>query len=128
MYTKLIIIGRLVDNPAAQNTKSTTTVVKGTVVSNRKYKGEEQTTFIQYVAFGATAEILLKYAEKGQAITLDGRLAQEHWEKDGKKHSKHVMMVDNVVLIPTSSQSQPDKKVYATKRGYSTDIDDDIPF
>ncbi len=84
---------RLSREPELIETKSGTVLVKFCVVTNEKYKDKEDTAWNECLAFSSTGENILKYFKKGSMIFIDGVLTQEKWEKDGTKHSKHVVKV-----------------------------------
>jgi single-strand DNA-binding protein len=48
--------------------------------------------FLDVEAWGRTAEVVEKYAGKGKLVTVDGRLEQQRWEKDGQKRSKVIVV------------------------------------
>ena len=46
---------------------------------------QESTEFINVVFWGKLAEIIAQYAQKGQVIYVEGRIATREWEKNGEK-------------------------------------------
>ena len=61
--------------------------------------------------------------KKGIPIVVSGSLKQESWEKDGKKNSKMVIMVDDIVFCDQSKKESPaPDKSPETKQG------EDVPF
>ena len=61
--------------------------------------------------------------KKGAAIVVSGSLKQESWEKDGKKNSKMVIMVDDIVFCDQTKKETP-----APDKSPETKQDEDVPF
>lgn len=87
-----------------RTTQSGTEVANVTIAVNA-YNGD--TSFVDLVLFGKTAEVASKYVGKGQQIGVTGRLKQESWEDKttGQKRSKLVVVVENLQLPPKGSSS-----------------------
>lgn len=87
-----------------RTTQSGTEVANVTIAVNGFKEGD--TSFIDLVLFGKTAEVASKYVSKGQAIGITGRLKQESWEdkSSGQKRSKLVVIVENLQLPPKGEQ------------------------
>ena len=88
-----------------RTTQSGTEVANITIAVNGFKDGD--TSFIDLVLFGKTAEVASKYISKGQQIGVTGRLKQESWEDktSGQKRSKLVVVVENLQLPPKGSSS-----------------------
>lgn len=113
-------------------------IASGALALNRRYKnakGEtvEEVTFIDFSAYEKDAETLAKYVKKGSPVVLIGRLKQESWEgkDDGKKRSKHVLVVDRFQFVPTGEKKKSDAQGDASAPAADAvpeGKDDDIPF
>ena len=97
-YQKLIYSGNLTRDPE-MNVVNDSQLTKFAVANNRKVKGKEYKCFLECVAWGKTAEMIADYFKKGDAIFLDGILQFDQWEKDGVKHSKHWLKVENFQFV-----------------------------
>lgn len=65
-------------------------------------KGEEWVDDVSYfeaVVWGKTAENIKQYVSKGKQICITGYLKQDRWEKDNQKHSKVVVIANQVQLL-----------------------------
>jgi len=96
---RVILIGRLTDDPDVRYSDSGTTVAKFSVAVDRRYKkdGEQSADFPRIVAFGKTAEFIEKYFRKGNRIVLEGRLqTSSYTNKDGQKVYTTDVIVDQV--------------------------------
>lgn len=98
-YNKFIVGGRLTKDANLASTPAGTAVLEFSVASTEKYKGGEETLFLDCAIFGERAEKLAQYMTKGKQVLLDGRLKLERWEKEGVKNSKHSLVVDSVNFV-----------------------------
>src|SRR5262245_19059817 len=102
---KVLLIGRLTRDPESRSTKGGTTVVSFGLAVNRTYNRQEsgekveETCFLDCEAWGRTGETIARYMKKGRQIFLEGRLKLDAWEKDGQKHSKIRVVVENFQFI-----------------------------
>ncbi len=130
-YCKLILLGNLTRDPDLKYLPNQTACCEFAVASNHKYKGNENTTFIECQAFGARAETISKYFRKGRAMLVDGRLEQQSWDaRDGTKRTKYVLFVENFSFAgPPPDDSQDRQEPNAALRD-ATPIPsgDEIPF
>ncbi|MGT2666385.1 single-stranded DNA-binding protein [Streptococcus rifensis] len=107
MLNKMIMIGRLVQNPELQTTASDKHVTRFTLAINRKYKGqdgERQTDFINAVAWGKMAENLVSYGTKGSLISVDGELRTRKYEKNGETHYASEVLCHGFQLLESRAQ------------------------
>ena len=60
---------------------------------------EDVPNFFDCVMFGNRAEKLADYLPKGTKVTVLGKLRQSSWEKDGQRHSKVEVVVDEIEFM-----------------------------
>ncbi len=87
---KVILMGRLCDNPTVRYTQTNNTLVAQFILAvNRRFakQGEErQADFINIVAWDKTGEFASKYFKKGQQVGIIGRIQTRNYDdKDGKR-------------------------------------------
>ncbi len=92
---KIIIGGRLTDDPEIRMTTGDIPVCKFTVAVNRGGK-EPKADFINCVAFRRTAEFVGKWFKKGRSIVVMGSMRSSSVERDGKKIVCWSLVVDEV--------------------------------
>lgn len=92
---KVIIAGRLTRDPELLKSSSGTSITKLSLATSRKYKDKEETEFHNIVSFGKQAETINEYCEKGQLLLVEGRLQTSNWEKDGNKHYRTEVILEN---------------------------------
>ena len=148
-FNKEILMGNLTRDVEVRTTPSGQTVANFSLAVSRSWKGQdgqtqEQTSFINCVAWGKPGEIIAQYVKKGDPLLVSGRLDQRSWDdKDsGQKRSTVEVNVEDFNFIgggnrggdggnysaPASSSSNKSKDVVIE------DIDDkpidlsEIPF
>lgn len=138
---KVMLIGNLTRDPQLTFLPSQTPVVEFGLAMNRKYKKQdgtqaEDTCFVDCQMFGKRAETVNKYLKKGDPIFIEGRLKYDAWEKDGRKHSRIRVFVENFEFLGKGGGSRQnggqgsDSPPPPTDDDvpYSGGMDDDIPF
>ena len=103
------VIGRLTkpNEPKQYNSQNGNgTVLKNTIAIRGKKKDESY--FIDFTAWGKTAEYLAQYSNKGDKIAISGELVQESWQdnQSGQKRSKISINAVNVEILSTSQNNQ----------------------
>jgi single-strand DNA-binding protein len=89
-----ILAGNLTRDPELRYTPKGTAVAGAAIAVNRTWKNEAGEKrgglFIEFVAFGRTAETIGQHFKKGGNILLQGRLNQERWQdkQSGQPRSK----------------------------------------
>ena len=106
-------IGRIVKDLEVKTSQGGTTVLNNTVAINRPFKnkqtGEREADFINFVAFGKTAEIIAQYHQKGSLIGLTGRMQSRSYENSNSQKVYVTELVVNEMHFSGSnnaSQSQ----------------------
>lgn len=151
MFNKVILVANLtrdVELKYFQNGNGCVATI-GLAV-NRKYKKQdgsqgEEACFIDCKLFGRTAEIANQYLKKGSKILVEGRLAQEHWESNGQKKSKHIIQGESIQMLDSKPAEQTQSNQIQTQTNYAqayqnapsvdlsqqlpnTEMEDTIPF
>lgn len=102
MLNNVTVAGRLTKEIELFQAKSGKPVCSFTIACERDFRnqsGDRETDFIDCVVFGASAEFLRSYAEKGQLIMVSGRLQFRDWtDKNGNKRRNAEVMVGSVYL------------------------------
>ena len=100
MLNRIILMGRLTRDPELRRTGSGTAVTSFSLAVDRDFKsqsGENETDFIDIVAWRSTAEFVSKYFTKGRMAVVEGRLQIRDWtDKDGGKRRSAEVVADNV--------------------------------
>lgn len=81
----------------AQN--SGLSVISNSLAFNKKdANGNQSVVFLDFVAFGKTAELINQYYQKGDMLCGQGEIAQDEWQdKDtGKQRTKHKIIIQKL--------------------------------
>lgn len=114
-----IITGYLTRDIELRYTNSGMAIAKTSLASTRKFtsNGEqkEEVLFIDIDFFGRSAEVANQYLIKGSKILVSGRIVFTSWiGGDGKKQSKHYLVVENLEMLDTGAKppiyKQPSKQ------------------
>lgn len=146
-FNKVILMGNLTRDVEMRTTPSGQSVANFSLAVTRSWKGQDgqnqdQTSFINCVAWGKVGEIIAQYVSKGSPLLVSGRLDQRSYEdKDGNKRQAVEVVVEDFNFIgggrgdsadmPAASSSSNSSK---SKDVVIEDIDDkpidlsEIPF
>lgn len=99
---KVILVGRLGQDPELRYAPSGTAVCKYHVATNHVWKdsaGEkkEKTEWHNCVAFGKLAEIISEYTRKGSLVFLAGRIQSRKWEDNEGREKRDTDIVTNEI-------------------------------
>lgn len=103
---KVLIAGRLTNDPDLRTTPSGSHVASFSVATNRNWtdkNGErkESTEFHNVVVWGRQADIVNQFLKKGALILVEGRLQTRSWEgKDGQVRRTTEIIGERVQLGP----------------------------
>ena len=128
---KIVLAGRMVRDPELRTTNMGTEVCNFTIAVDRRFtaKGaEKQADFINCTAWQKTAAFVDKYFQKGDGITIEGRLeSRKYVDKDGNNRVAWDVVCDNVEFALGKSgggnATQTDNTGFA-----EIENDDDLPF
>ena len=92
---KCMFVGRVCNTPEMKMVGDNVVTTFRLAVDGRN----DKTTFVPCEAWGKTAEILTKYADRGREIAIEARLKQRQFEKDGNKRTVYEFVVEDFTLI-----------------------------
>lgn len=112
MLNKVILQGRLTENPELKFTKTekALTTFSVAVEDNRKTGDERNVNFFKIQAWGASAEFICKYFEKGQMILVDGRLTTSSYTDKNDIKRKDVYIVAEGINFCGAKSAQAQEK------------------
>lgn len=102
-FGNAVIVGRITKDLEIKTTQSGKNILTFTVAYDH---AKDQATFINCVAWGATAENINKYHAKGDLIAVNGKIEQDTWEKDGVKRTSLKVQVRGFDFMPNPKQKQ----------------------
>lgn len=147
MLNRIILIGRLTQEPEMKYTQSGKAVTNFTLAVDRPHSQNKETDFIRIVAWDKLAELVAQYLHKGRLAAVEGRLQIRQYEdKEGNKQRIAEVVADNVRFLDrapedngngnhsggggghTSSSTYRDDPFADPFSGGVDITDDDLPF
>ena len=113
------ISGNLTRDPEIRATQAGTSILTfGVAVNDRRRnpqtgEWEDYPNYIDCVVFGNRAEALQRFLSKGAKVAVEGKLRWSQWERDGQKHSKLEVIVDDIdFMSQRQGGQQPQRQPY----------------
>lgn len=108
---KVILGGRLTEDPTLSTTPSGISVASFTVAVKRKSKDNE-TDFIRCTAWRQTADFVCRYFMKASSICLIGTLQNKNWtDQQGVKRYSYEVTVEEVTFVDSKNESRTEARV-----------------
>jgi single-strand binding protein len=104
-FSKVILMGNLTRDIEVRTTASGQNVANFTLAVTRTWRNQngqnqDQTSFINCVAWGRTSETIAQYVKKGSPLLVSGRLDQRSYDdKDGNKRSVVEVTVEDFTFV-----------------------------
>ncbi len=140
---KVILGGRLTADVELKQTQSGVPVCQFSLAVNRKYskEGEQQTDFINCVAWRNTAEFISKYFRKGSSLCIVGNIQTRTWtDSNNQKRYATEVIVDEALFVDSKNGTEqagaagagsyiPEAYTAPTAPNFAeVKPDDDLPF
>ena len=133
MLNKIFLMGRLTRDPELRRTGSGLAVASFSLAVDRDFKsqsGENETDFIDIVAWRNTAEFVSKYFTKGRMAVVEGRLQIRDWtDKEGNKRRSSEVVADSIYFGDSKKDTGMPAQSYSNNGSFSEVEDDgELPF
>lgn len=133
---KVILMGRLCNEPEVTYAQSGNAIAKYRLAVNRDFKkdGKQEADFLNCVAFGKSAEFVRNHLHKGTKIAVEGRIQTGSYDKDGVKHYTTDIIVDRHEFCESKnsgdSYEREERQAIRdeTNGGFTAVEDNDLPF
>ena len=102
---KVMLIGRLGDDPSSKTTDNDVAVTKFSLATNTYFKKEnngdklEKTEWHRIVAFNKLAKICAEYLKKGKLVYCEGRLQTRTYDKKGQMHYMTEIILTDMQML-----------------------------
>jgi single-strand DNA-binding protein len=110
MINNVVLVGRLANDPEMKYTQSGMPITSFRLAVDRGRKneaGEDQTDWLNIVAFQKTAELVAQYCDKGSLVGIEGRIQSRTWEgQDGKKNYSVEIVANNVRFLESRAEAE----------------------
>lgn len=126
------LVGNLVRSPEqftfqSGKVKTNMVVAVNSIRSSADKEGVEQVDYYKVETWGRTAENAAKYLDKGNQVTVHGKLSIEYWtDKEGKERFTFVVTGHQISFPQRGSRSG--RSDNASKDGHTTQRDTEIDF
>lgn len=141
MFNLVVLTGRLTADPELKTTANGIPVTTFSIAVNRNYRAgeEQQTDFINVVAWRQRAEFITKYFKKGNLIGIEGSIqTRRYQDKNGNNRTAFEVIVNNAQFVESKRDSSASPAAASEPASYSNadvsdfteigDMDDDLPF
>jgi single-strand DNA-binding protein len=141
-------VGNLTRDPEIRYVGSGAAVAKFTLAVNRRSKQQEETDYVDIVAWDKLAETCNTYLKKGMSCLVEGRLSIRSYEtKDGEKRKATEVVCSNMQMLDRAGAGggrsssgdggdsyerspAPARAAASSSAGFDEDaaLEDEIPF
>ena len=105
---KVILIGRLTNDPELRHTQNAIPVCQFNLAVNRNYsneKGEREADFINIIVWRKQAENCSKYVKKGSKVAVEGSIQTRNYEdKNGQKRYITEVVAENIQFLDVKKE------------------------
>ena len=138
MFNLVVLTGRLTADPELKTTPNGIPVTTFSIAVNRNYRAgeQQQTDFINIVAWRQRAEFITKFFKKGSMIGIEGSIqTRKYQDKNGNNRTAFEVVVNNAQFVESKRDSDSPSDVPASfSNADASDfaeiggMDDDLPF
>lgn len=133
---KVLLIGRLGQDPELKYTQSGIAVAKFSLATSQQWKDQDgntqdKTEWHNIVAWRRLAEICSEYLKKGSKVYLEGSLSTSSWEDENKKkHYRTEVVLNDMIMLDAKGAGGADNSGSSVPESSSesSSNDDDLPF
>lgn len=130
---RIVLVGRLAQQPELRYTQSGIAVARLTVAVNRPFlnqQGEREADFIDVVVWRNQAENCANYLAKGRLVGIDGRLQIRSYETaEGQRRRVAEVVADRVEFLDRAKDAgQEGDDSSVQQSGDDSGFPDDVPF
>jgi single-strand DNA-binding protein len=146
-FNRITLVGNLVRDPEIRYINSGAPVTKFTLAVNRRAKQQDETDYIDCVAWDKLAETCNTYLKKGMSVLVDGRLSIRSYEtKEGEKRKAAEVVCNVMQMLDRKGMSGGDdsydggssnggnvrqftpRTAVPATGGHDDELEDEIPF
>ena len=129
---KIIVVGRVGQDPEVRYSKNGNPVANLSVATTHSRKSgdgyEDETEWHKIVCFGSQAEFAKEYINKGNLVSVVGRINTNKWQdKNGNTRSQKQIICRELNLY-SSNKSNNNQQETEDKQEQEVDDNDEIPF
>jgi single-strand DNA-binding protein len=109
-FNKVILGGRITADPELKQTQSGVPVCSFSVAVNRRFQSknadaQQQTDFINVVAWRQQAEFVTRYFRRGSSICVVGQIqTRKYQDKDGNNRTSTEVVADEISFVDAKGE------------------------
>jgi single-strand DNA-binding protein len=109
-FNKVILGGRITADPELKQTQSGVPVCSFSVAVNRRFQSknadaQQQTDFINVVAWRQQAEFVTRYFRRGSSICVVGQIqTRKYQDKDGNNRTSTEVVADEINFVDSKGE------------------------
>lgn len=126
MLNQVTLIGRLTRDPETKSTQNGTRVGSMGIAVDDGYGQNKKTVFVDVTTWQQTAEFCVNYLQKGNLVSITGRLSMDTWDdrNTGQKRQKLFVTADRVQCLEKREQQAAEP----TQQPDQDDVEQPPPF
>lgn len=131
MLNKVILIGRLGQEPTIRYMPNGEAVCNFSVATSEKYtdkngQRQESTEWHNVTMYRKLAEIAGQYLKQGSQVYIEGKIkSRKYTDKNGAERTAYDIIANELKMLGGNAQTPAQKSQQAQAQG---DIPDDVPF
>lgn len=128
MFNLVVLTGRLTTDPELKTTQNGISVTSFSIAVDRPYRSDnDQTDFINIVAWRQSAEFISKYFKKGSLIGIEGSIqTRKYVDKNGNNRVAFEVVVNRAHFVGSKRDDNPGSRPNDEPASYSNAGSDDF--
>lgn len=127
---RVVLAGRLTADPEIRKSPNGNSVVRFSLVVNRKFKnanGQYEVDYINCVAFKGTADTINAYVSKGDMLIVEGRIQTSRYTRtDGSTGYSTDIAVDGITFVGSHKNTDNSRPKQDTQSDPFTDFGENV--
>ena len=108
-FNRITLVGNLTRDPEIRYVGSGAAVTKFSLAINTRSKQQEETMYVDIVAWDKLAETCNTYLKKGMSVLVDGRLSIRSYDtKEGEKRKSTEVVCNTMQMLDSRGGARPD--------------------
>jgi len=108
-FNRITLVGNLTRDPEIRYVGSGAAVTKFALAINTRSKQQEETMYVDIVAWDKLAETCNTYLKKGMSVLIDGRLSIRSYDtKEGEKRKSTEVVANTMQMLDSRGGARPD--------------------
>ena len=121
---QVFVLGYLGSDPVQNKTNSGYSVCNFSVACDESYKSDKgdlvaKTEWINCSAFGAVADICIKYLKKGDRVHIQGKLRTDTAEKNGEKRYYTKVKIEELLMLSGKKKDENTESAVTDGKSFS---------